>query len=692
MGLTLKGRFGSINHNIDPQMHSNRGLDVPTRTRLNLLLLGHRNVAGRRSNGLKIRSHYSLSSAVQELGRMLETNLSSMKTQIGHRKMKVNQRYRRFLDDWDKGFMEAKECSEGCWLNVVYGKIPMDLEGTLFRNGPGKFKVGNRQISHPYDGDGFVASISFKDGKAFFRSRFVKTAEYESEKAANDVLYRGTFATQRSGGAINNAGDLYVKNSSNTNVVAYGDKLWSLFEAGQPYSLNPETLDTVGLETFGGLIHAGLPFDVGSDQGNAVFSALAKLRHKNIIRGGGVPLPEELLSAEGDAVTAHPKLDPSTGRLCLFSYRVRPEPRNSLSGSPPISTDITFWEFDEETLNQAVPGGDQDPRKVTHTLTGFAFLHDFAITENYYVVFQNPVTVNNLPYMLGQYPAASCVRWIPGVATVVHLIPRNTSDQSRRVMTFQAPPLFVFHHANAYEMQDQRGHTRVIIDSVQYDSLPAIGKEALESQGVDPNAAFTSRLRRIDIDLESHMMRISKSFDGYFEMPSIHPSKVGTAHRYVYGYHSIFEEPSLAVAKVDCQASGGNETEIWCPGPHRFCLEPKFVPRSKANEVSPENEDDGWLLTQVFDAETLTTDIVILDAANICQGPVAVVSVPDPLPSALHGAWSETYRGPQKDVCTHEAEASEEANVVPFSKTQEKLRGRGILYQSRRKTSVASKP
>jgi all-trans-8'-apo-beta-carotenal 15,15'-oxygenase len=674
-------------------MHSTRGLGgnlgVPTRTRCNLLAR-QRNAAGRRSNGPKNRiyAYCSLSSVVQELGRMLETNLSSMKT-LGHRKPGtnlVNQRYRQFLDDWDKGFMEAKECSEGCWLNVVYGKIPKDLEGTLFRNGPGKFKVGNRQISHPYDGDGFVASISFKDGKAFFRSQFVKTAEYESEKAANDVLYRGTFATQRSGGAINNAGDLYVKNSSNTNVMAYGDKLWSLFEAGQPYSLDPETLDTVGLETFGGLIHAGLPFDVGSDQGNAVFSALAKLRHKNIT--GILPLPEELLNAQGDAVTAHPKLDPITGRLCLFSYRVRPEPKNSLSGSPPISTDITFWEFDEETLNQVQ--GDKAPRKVTHTLKGFAFLHDFAITENYYVIFQNPVTVNNLPYMLGQYPAASCVRWIPGVATVVHLIPRNISDQSRRVLTFQAPPLFVFHHANAYETQDQKGHIRVIIDSVQYDSLPAIGKEALESQGVDANAAFTSRLRRIDLDLDSHMMRISKSFDGYFEMPSIHPSKVGMPHRYVYGYHSIFEEPSLAIAKVDV-GSGGNETEIWCPGPHRFCLEPKFVPRSQTKEVSPENEDDGWLLTQVFDAETLKTDIVILDAANICQGPVAVVSVRDPLPSALHGAWSETYRGPQKDP-THDAEASEEANVVPFSKTQENLRGRGILYQSKRKTSVASKP
>lgn len=623
----------------------------------------------RRGRSLKSIRAQSLSSVVQELGRLLETNLTSMKMlgQKGYRKNTnlVSKRYRPFLDDWDKGFMEARECREGCWLDVVYGEIPKDLEGTLFRNGPGKFKVGNRQIGHPYDGDGFVASISFKDGKAFLRSRFVKTPEFESENAANDILYRGTFATQRSGGAVSNAGDLYVKNSSNTNVVAYGDKLWSLFEAGQPYSLDPETLETVGLETFGGSINAGLPFDVGSDQGNAMFSAFAKLRHRS---NGITPLPEELLNAGGDAVTAHPKIDPVTGRLCLFSYRVRPEPL--LSGSPPISTDITFWEFDEDMLN---------PRKVTHTVKGFAFLHDFAITDNYYVIFQNPVTVNNVPYILGQHPAASCVRWVHGVATLVHLVPRNSMDQSRKVLTFQAPPLFVFHHANAYETH-KRGHTRVVIDSVQYDSLPAIGKEALEGQGVDANAAFTSRLRRVEIDLESHMMRITKSFDGYFEMPSIHPSKVGRCHRYVYGYHSIFEEPSLAIAKID-MLGGNNGTEIWSPGPHRFCLEPKFVPSSKGKgDVANTHEDDGWLLTQVFDAEALTTEIAILDAAKISQGPVAVVSVRDPLPSALHCTWSDTYRGPMKNSNQDEAL---ETNVIPFSKNPERLRGRGVEYKSR---------
>lgn len=36
----------------------------------------------------------------------------------------------------------------------------------------------------------------------------------------------------------------YVKNTSNTNVVHWGGRLWTLFEAGQPYRLDPQSLDT----------------------------------------------------------------------------------------------------------------------------------------------------------------------------------------------------------------------------------------------------------------------------------------------------------------------------------------------------------------------------------------------------------------------------------------------------------------
>ncbi|CAN0319582.1 unnamed protein product [Ectocarpus sp. 13 AM-2016] len=53
------------------------------------------------------------------------------------------------------------------------GSIPEDIEGTFFRNGPAKFKVGEDVVKHPFDGDGMVMAISFSKEGAYFRNRYV---------------------------------------------------------------------------------------------------------------------------------------------------------------------------------------------------------------------------------------------------------------------------------------------------------------------------------------------------------------------------------------------------------------------------------------------------------------------------------------------------------------------------------------
>jgi hypothetical protein len=44
--------------------------------------------------------------------------------------------------------------------------------------------AGKSRVSHPYDGDGLVASVAFSDGKAYFRARLVRTPELDAEEAA----------------------------------------------------------------------------------------------------------------------------------------------------------------------------------------------------------------------------------------------------------------------------------------------------------------------------------------------------------------------------------------------------------------------------------------------------------------------------------------------------------------------------
>ncbi len=90
--------------------------------------------------------------------------------------------------DWQRGYESVKEESD-YWIDDVEGQIPPELQGTLFRNGPGLLEVNGQRIHHPFDGDGMISAIAFRDGRAHFRNRFVRTAAYlEEQKVAIAVF------------------------------------------------------------------------------------------------------------------------------------------------------------------------------------------------------------------------------------------------------------------------------------------------------------------------------------------------------------------------------------------------------------------------------------------------------------------------------------------------------------------------
>ena len=73
-------------------------------------------------------------------------------------------------------------------------------------------------------------------------------------------------------------------------------------------------------------------------------------------------------------------------------------------------------------------------------------------------------------------------------------------------------------------------------------------------------------------------------------------------------------------------------------GPGRIAGEFVFVPRSQGAE-----EDDGWLMGFVIDADGGGTALEILDAADIEAPPVATVSVLHRIPPGIHGTWLPTH-------------------------------------------------
>lgn len=65
-----------------------------------------------------------------------------------------------------------------------------------------------------------------------------------------------------------------------------------------------------------------------------------------------------------------------------------------------------------------------------------------------------------------------------------------------------------------------------------------------------------------------------------------------------------------------------------------------FVPRRPPDQQSsPESDTDGFLMGYVHRPSSRTSDLVVLDAANLATEPLAQVRLPTRVPDGFHGNW-----------------------------------------------------
>lgn len=79
-------------------------------------------------------------------------------------------------------------------------------------------------------------------------AKYVRTeAKMEEHDPATDTwrfTHRGPFSVLKGGRKLGNT--KVMKNVANTSVLQWGGRLLCLWEGGDPYEIQPETLDTVG--------------------------------------------------------------------------------------------------------------------------------------------------------------------------------------------------------------------------------------------------------------------------------------------------------------------------------------------------------------------------------------------------------------------------------------------------------------
>ncbi|WNC69821.1 carotenoid oxygenase family protein [Thalassotalea nanhaiensis] len=159
------------------------------------------------------------------------------------------------------GFSNVESNFKPQTLNIE-GKIPADLNGIFFRNGPGKHERGDQRYQHLFEGDGMLQSFHIENGKVSHHGKFINTPKFQQEQQAERFLYSGPETKINKPLPVSNANMI---NTANTNVIPVGDDLWALWEAGSATSINSKTLDyqqqvTLGEEGKYGNSLKGLPF------------------------------------------------------------------------------------------------------------------------------------------------------------------------------------------------------------------------------------------------------------------------------------------------------------------------------------------------------------------------------------------------------------------------------------------------
>lgn len=492
-------------------------------------------------------------------------------------------------------------------ITEIEGTIPDGLRGsTLFRNGPSRFERADSRVAHYLDGDGYLAKIAFSPtGTAHFTSRFVKTAEHEQETAAEAFCFRTTFGNAKANGPT--LLDLYLKNPANTHIVPWGDKLLALYEAGAPHRIDPYTLDTLGPEDLAGNLQAEpLPAN-----------RLAALKRR---------------SQGPQAMTAHPHIDPVRDRLITWTWGI------DVHLGKPNSLVINLVEYDSRwralsRKTYKMPGGAVNP-------------HDFALTQNYYVFFENALSFDLLPYLLGKKSPADCLKLLPN-QTKVHLIPRPDGHYANhQPLVLDTKQWFSIHQACATEKTD--GTVEIYSSgwpateggfltswSGYAPDFDAIAPTHLWQTLIHPNAkTLTHRIAPSTIGTHGTPYCIAH--------PHTHPNEETLSNRYLYmPYCNNIGESSPPVGYLKLDTHTQQQQQLWTTHPQSFAEEPVIAP----NPNSPA-EDAGWLLGLMYDHLKKRSALVILDTENIDKGPVCRLWLNHHLAHGLHGSWCNKYYMP----------------------------------------------
>jgi len=358
------------------------------------------------------------------------------------------------------------------------------------------------------------------------------------------------------------------------------------------------------------------PSVAGKSMGTANTNAVWHGRKLLILKEDSLPVEVDphTLETRGDwnfsgavkavSLTAHPKLDLHRNELLMFSYQARGD----------CTRDFAFYIADadgkivhEAWFEMPYPG----------------MVHDFAVTDTHIIAPFFPLITDMAVLKQG----GPFYQWHPDKQSHFAVLPRR--GPASEIRWFHGPAVSAGHMMNAFNEGSQLHLDVCLYQGNCFDFFPSFDGS--------PFKPAPPLLTRLTFDLTG-------KYDGYeaklllqspCEMPKCDDRYTGKPYRYGY---AICRSPTARAGEMGFGAIGRIDHRTgalttWTPGENCGVHEPNFVVRPGA----PEGE--GYLLVIVNRFAENRSDLAVLDAARLGDGPVALLKLPIRVRSTFHGMW-----------------------------------------------------
>jgi carotenoid cleavage dioxygenase len=300
------------------------------------------------------------------------------------------------------------------------------------------------------------------------------------------------------------------------------------------------------------------------------------------------------------SMSAHPKIDPVTGEMVCYGYQA----------SGDLTDDVAVYTVNRHGVITS---------EVWFKAPYVGIMHDMALTQKYILIPLVARTTSEARLKSGE----PMWEWDGKLPTMVAVLPRNGT--ARDVRWFKGPARNTLHFLNAVDLPDGRIAMDLPTSSGERDA------SEIRRWTFNPN----SRKDTFDEEVVSTANGVLARMDDRF---------LSLPYQYCFVGN---RDPGQPFDKARAGGMGGfvtnqylrldvrtRKTSAYFVGPVQSLQECCFVPRRGSRR-----EGDGYLMGVASNFESMSSDLVIVDAERMEEGAVATVKLPFRLRSGTHTNW-----------------------------------------------------